>query len=355
LNIPPCRLAATSTPLRADISFANAAWKPLHVVFLLDISRSTAGALPVLKSAIAGPGGAIDQLFDNYPGEVRVGLVAFSLPYDESTLTETGAGASASPFAVNVNTGSPHYCSGTNETQCASDSDCTGPRQGGTCLIDPLPLDSLAPESARVTLKDKVNALTARGDDDAYLGYDLARVILTTYPTPAEAVSAEKVIIYVSDGSSTSYGTPGEGRIAANAAKVAGIKIYTIGFPSQAAYLCAESSDCPAGSSGSVSGVSSCTYSAASGCSHSSEYHYFGSGDLDPIYGQIIDAILNSGVVRIGGTGGVTTLNVSEGANRTLNTNVSCNPNASQQIPFWISFEGTGTVGFSNTRLRYCP
>ncbi|MEK7516699.1 MAG: hypothetical protein AAB562_03825, partial [Patescibacteria group bacterium] len=372
INIPACRLADTSTPLRADLSFANAAWKPLHVVFMFDVSMTTddvthpgcGTSLECVKQAVAGPGGAMDQFFDNYPGEVRIGVVKFSLPYPRVPRV-----VGFTPFAVDVNASTPRYCSGTQELRCTRDVDCSS---GETCLLDPAPLDHLAGESSRAALKTKVmDTVTTQGEDDAHLGYEKAQEIFTNY----SSTDAEKVLIYVSDGAAVNC--PTEAKLEADTLKLAGVKVYTVAFGTDSPWLQSESSECASGES-LIAAIynepanpppssapspqtdwcatitnTSIDNTGCPGAGNPKYYHLTTNvADLDDIYGDIIDAIMTADV-KVGSA--AMTQDVGEGAAKILDANITCNPNAAQQIPFWTTFGGSGTIGVSNTRLRYCP
>ncbi len=88
------------------------------------------------------------------------------------------------------------------------------------------------------------------------------------------------------------------------------------------------------------------------------QYAYSGAtaADVRGMYQSITDSILNPTVAyAVGGQVSGASIAKGRGVPLPFPQGFVCDPNNAQQVPFNISFAGTGTLNISNVRFAYCP
>lgn len=382
IQIPACRVGST---MLADVEY-DFTYPDMEVVFVLDASTSMTYTLgnttrwEIAKSAIEE---SVNDLFDQYPGVVRMGLVSFGGSSDSIS-------SGYDPEAGDLNCGVQPYYDGSPfnwpENWTAIDPDAPGNvRSGVTACVESLPRD-IADHEALLGALDAVPTPPSPNGSTTPLagGMLLAHEILAAYPA-----DHRRIAILLSDGVPSCQGPLGSDPYASvcdvvadavttatNAMKDDGIQVYTAYFGPNSLPLeqCSErsmqfwSSNCPAFPAGTPFIVvapwsNSCTGILNAGsfnhaCLDGGDFSYQGnSADaFVQMTQEIIDDILNADIA-VGELSNPSsaTLNQGPATQIPLPPGFACDPTEESIAEIRLDFNGIGRVNLSNIRFMHCP
>ncbi len=404
IEIPACTVG---TSLIADVDY-DIQYPEMEIVFLIDTSNSMntgLGNSTRWDIAMEALQNAITDLYDQYPGVLRIGAVSFGgtvpssyyIDDDDDNLNGICENSECTE-ELNIAGGTracgaqPFYSSSAGGYVWPEDweditSSSTGDtRSGVSACVTSVPVDV----SEHNVVSNAISAIASpQGGTPLAGGFDLAHRMIENYPN-----DHQRIIILLSDGvpwcpvendnTDPNYVPQSDGDCAISAQWVTditddiksdGIEVYTayFGNTSSVPQQCAQrsmtrwSSDCPVLTLPVIQSQLSTYTNGCTGvyyaggrehtCLNNEDYSYSGNSAtaFDVMFQNIINRIINP-QIEIEGPAGVGSSQLYQGPSVSipLPPGFSCDPTDSSTSALNFDFFGTGTVELDNIRFLHC-